>query len=453
MHLKRDIYKNLLDWKKRNEGKVLELEGSRQVGKTYILNEFAKEYRATTYINMIASSGEEFLRCWHTAKKWEPGEKRIEKPMHKALALFDPEFTDSNDHLVVIDEIQESAELFSRIREFAREFEAHFVVTGSYLGKTLEKEYFFSAGDIEKLKMETLTFSEFLDALGKRDVYDNCSLYGESDHNIYNELRDYFEIYLKIGGYPEVILHYLKTKDVNACRGKIESIIDTFTTESTKYFETSLEKNIFNKLFSSIAVTLLKEKKGTDDLLTDLSKIVFKEESGRVTKKMINAAISWLSLSHQITYCSKSINCDYLNIVDNARYYFTDLGVAYLFLRRTGEKAEVIEGILCENFVCQELIRRIRKGEIAGSVPWFGIEQSTGGELDFYVRSLLDYNNYGIEVKRGSEPTKTANALLKQKKLDILYVLKKTYGGIVENRYTVPIYLVEKITFDLDLKK
>lgn len=66
------------------------------------------------------------------------------------------------------------------------------------------------------------------------------------------------------------------------------------------------------------------------------------------------------------------------------------------------------------------------------------------------MRSRLDFSNYGIEVKRGSEPTKTANILLKQKKLGILYVLKRTYGGIADNRHTVPIYLAGKIAFDLN---
>ena len=45
MELKRDIYKELLKWEERDSGKVLELEGARQVGKTYILRKFAKEYK------------------------------------------------------------------------------------------------------------------------------------------------------------------------------------------------------------------------------------------------------------------------------------------------------------------------------------------------------------------------------------------------------------------------
>ena len=54
IELKRDIYEELLQWKKRSSGLVLELEGARQVGKTYILDKFAREqYQQYIYINMI----------------------------------------------------------------------------------------------------------------------------------------------------------------------------------------------------------------------------------------------------------------------------------------------------------------------------------------------------------------------------------------------------------------
>ena len=59
MELKRDIYEKLLDWKKRDSHKVLELRGARQVGKTYILNKFAQEnYKTFLYINMVQTTGE-----------------------------------------------------------------------------------------------------------------------------------------------------------------------------------------------------------------------------------------------------------------------------------------------------------------------------------------------------------------------------------------------------------
>lgn len=79
MELKRDIYTKLLEWKKRNSHKVLELEGARQVGKTYILDLFSREYKSYIYINMIGSTGQRFLQCLEAASNWEPGQASIEK--------------------------------------------------------------------------------------------------------------------------------------------------------------------------------------------------------------------------------------------------------------------------------------------------------------------------------------------------------------------------------------
>ena len=452
MELKRDIYKELLAWKSKSNHKVLELEGARQVGKTYILEKFAKkEYQSHVYINMIGSSGKDFLQCLETAASWEPGKKRENNPVYKAFQLYDPDFSDCEDLLIGIDEIQESSVVYSKIREFARDFKAHFIVTGSYLGKTREKEYFLSAGDTEVLTMTTLTFPEFLDAFHRRGLYESIDLYGGSDHAGYDELKSYFHIYLQIGGYPEVVTTYLESRSIPDCEAMISNLIQIFVKESSRYFDSPLELQMFEKIFSSIAATLLKEKKGTPDLTTDLTKIIFKEESGRITKKMTNYAISWLFLSHQIGYCSMSVDCSNLDIVDNCRYYFNDLGVAGYFLKLTGEPLSIIEGVLCENFVYLELVRRIRKQEIAGQVPWFAIDKRTSGELDFYVRSRIDNMDYGLEVKRGKNRANTANALLERGKLDFIYQLKNTYGGIEDRKYSVPLYLCGRIPFNLGL--
>ena len=453
IELKRDIYEELLQWKRRNSGLVLELEGARQVGKTYILDKFAREqYQQYIYINMIGESGEYFLECYEKAYHRRNVQDEAENGMAAVLKTYAPNFVDSRETIVVIDEIQESPVIYSRIREFAREFSCDFVVTGSYLGKTREKEFFLSAGDTDTLVMGTLSFPEFLGAFGKRDLYETLTLDGKDDHARYDEIKDYFDLYCQLGGYPRVVQNYLETGDLSQSRRLVERIIDIFIKESSRYFESELDIEIFGQLFQAIAIMLLKEKRGTEDLVTDLSKIVFKEESGRVSKKMINHARSWLYLSHVIGYCSKSINCDHLSIVDNCRYYYMDLGVAAYFLRKTGEPDTAIKGILCENFVYLELLNRLRNTDsIAGTVPWFAVYQQTGGVLDFYVRSLLDYKNYGLEVKAGKSAGNTASTLLEAGLLDFLYYLKgNTYGGITEDGkiQTVPLYLAGRIRFD-----
>ena len=453
MELRRNIYKKLLAWKKENTGRVLELQGARQVGKTYMLKKFGKEnFSKMVYINMAETTGKHFLQCVSIAMEWEPGKPMEETPIRKALELYDETFKDNKDTVVIIDEIQESAEIYNQIRTLAREFQAYVIVTGSYLGRTIEPDFFLPAGDMDHMVMESMTFDEFLDVFDERELYEKIDLYGKGRTEDYKKLMEYYEIYQKIGGYPAVVACYAEYRDLNKCMGLISDLINVFSDESKRYFEDIIDINMFQKLFNAIALLMMQEKQGIRDLTAELSKIAYQEESGRTTKKMINHAISWLQESHIIGYASKAVDCDYKQIKDNSRYYFLDLGIAYYFLSRTGAPYDVIKGLLAENFVYLVLRRRIENThEIAGLVPWFASYEKIKGELDFYVRSLVDYKNYGIEVKSTDASAKTARKLLEDGKLDYLYLLKgETMGGIADGRiFTVPLCLADRIEFEL----
>ena len=448
MELKRDIYKKLLDWKNENDGKVLELQGARQTGKTYILDKFAKEnYQNYIYINMAQSSGEEFLECLAQASAWKPGEPRIDRKLHKALSLFDSRFQDCSETIVVIDEIQESAKVFSKIREFARDFQAHFIVTGSYLGKTLEKGYFLPAGDITTLTLYTLTFEEFLDAFGKRSLWNSINLYGENSHTDYDELKGYYEVYCQIGGYPAVVRKYLETHDYQKCQAELAEIIHIFIQESQRYFTNVLEMNLFEQILPAIAQSMIREKKGASDLVTELSKIVYQEESGRATKKNINYAIAWLYRSHVIGFCGQANECNLINVSMNSRFYFMDVGVCRYFMNMAAADEATVRGILNENFVYISLLKKIRAMELGGISPVFGTYKE--GEIDFLVNSRSTYKTYGVEVKAGKSIGRTAQRLLEDGKVDGVYFMKgDTYGGIGKKTATIPIYLTDRVDFN-----
>lgn len=448
LELKRDIYEKLLEWKKTESGRVLELRGARQVGKTYILDKFAREnYKIYIYINMAQTSGKDFLECLNKSTAWEPGEPRKEYPLHDAFFLFDSRFRDDKDTIVVIDEIQESSQVYSLIRQFAREFDCHFVVTGSYLGKTLSKEYFQPVGDLDILTLYTLSFEEFLMAFDKRQLYQEIDLYGGSSHAEYDELRQYYDIYCYIGGYPAVVKTYLETNSLENCNTEISRVIHIFTEESQAYFNNVLDMNLFSQLLPAIAHTMVKEKTGSQDLMTELSKIVFKEESSRITKRSVNQAAAWLYRSHIINFCGKANDCNPMDVSMNSRFYFLDVGVCRYFMDMAGADSATLRGVVSENFVYIDLLKRIYALKIAGTAPMFGTYKE--GEIDFLVNSRENYKNYGVEVKAGKTEGKTAQMLLKDNKVEAVYFLKgNTYGGIADRKITVPIYLVHRVRFD-----
>ena len=134
MYLKRKIYDRLMEWKNDKSHSTLEVNGARQTGKTYIINKFADEnFKHKIYVNLFDLSGRQFMECYQKAMEWVPGNKRPEFPLHEAIRLYEPSFQDCGDTVIIIDEIQESSEIYNRIREFTRQFEARFIITGSYL--------------------------------------------------------------------------------------------------------------------------------------------------------------------------------------------------------------------------------------------------------------------------------------------------------------------------------
>lgn len=452
MYLKRKVYNRLVAWKEKSQ-MTLEVTGARQVGKTYIINKFAEEnFRKVIYINMLADSGNEFLECIKKARQWEPGQDRPSKPLHQALLFYDREFTDEEDTVVIIDEIQESSTVYNLIREFTRSFRSRFIVTGSYLGRVLNREFKLSAGDLTSIRIETLTFEEFMDALGLEDVYKRLSMYGDSDAEDYAKAEKAYEVYCQIGGYPAVVTEYLETESLQRCREKLEDVIRLFCSESIRYFEDILDTNVYDNLFCSVSRLLLREKKGLEEnsVSESLQKLVVHEYDSNISKAVCNRAINWLQSAGILDFAGKITECRILDFKARSRCFFTDLGLTGYFLRKVGADKAAINGLLQENFVFLELRRRVeRLNEMALETPAFATYK--GGEIDFFVKSLIgSEKSYAVEVKSGKNQASTGRKALDDGKVDCLLMLKgNTQGGIAESVYTIPVYLFPKFRFDL----
>lgn len=452
IYLRRSVYGRLLRWKKES-CLTLEVTGSRQVGKTYIVRKFAEEtFQKVIYINMLETSGDEFLSCIRKARQWEPGRERPQKPIHQAFFFYDKGFTDTGETVVIIDEIQESPVVYNLIREFTRDFCCRFIVIESYPGKVLDKEYKLAAGDLTSIRIETLTFEEFMDAIGKEALYQRLDLYGKSDVADYEEAEKAYEIYCQIGGYPAVVTEYLETGSFAKCREKLEDVIRLFCSESIRYFEDILDANVYDNLFCSVSRILLREKKGLaeNSVSESLQKLVVHEYDSNISKAVCNRAMNWLQSAGILDFAGKVSECRILDFKARSRCFFTDLGLTGYFLRKVGADKPAIDGLLQENFVFLELRRRVeRLHEVALETPAFATYQR--GEIDFYVKSLIGKEKrYAIEVKSGKNQAVTGKKALEDGKVDCLLLLKgNTQGGIQKETYTIPVYLFPKFRFDL----
>lgn len=361
-YLRRHVYDNLLAWKAQPNRSTLEVSGASQVGKTYIVNKFAiEQYAHKIYINLLDFSGELFLECSEKLQEDIRNGLYCENPVYELIRRYRKDFVDSENTIIIIDEIQESAAIYNWIREFARMLKSDFIIVGSYPGRLLNKEFKYSAGYLDSIEIHTLNFEEFLYAMSKHDLFEMMDLYGKSDESVYQELESLYRVYTSIGGYPAVILQYLENASIEDCNSVLLKIIKLFVNESKRYFDDILDDAVYDNMFSSIARILVKEKKGfdMDSFIEELQSIVVKDYSSNITKASVNRAIDWLYSSGIIGFAGKSPECNVLEFKAKDRCYFMDVGLTNYFLIHIGCDMRDIEEIVNENFVFLDLKRRI----------------------------------------------------------------------------------------------
>lgn len=158
--MERSIYQSLLGWKNKQERKPLILNGARQVGKTYILQEFGRrEYRQLAFFSLD--------RDQKAAEVFEKGGSTADMLM--ALSAISQVDITPNDTLVVLDEIQDCPKALEALKYFCEDRpDIHIIVAGSLLGISLHNGVSYPVGKVEELRLYPMNFLEFLGAMGKR---------------------------------------------------------------------------------------------------------------------------------------------------------------------------------------------------------------------------------------------------------------------------------------------
>lgn len=445
--IKRDAYKNLIEWKNNHTNKVLLVEGARQVGKTYLVKKFAEEnYKCVIYINLLEETGEDLLTIYDQIKEERLSGKLDRENTNSLKEMFNrfsKKFRDNEECIIIIDEIQESYKIYNMIRQFAREFNTHFIMTGSYLGRVvMQKEFWSPMGDVDFLEIKPLSFVEFIQALNLNKVYESLDLYGKSDKNDYELIYDKYKDYSEVGGYPEIVCEYLKNEKKNI-NELFEKLIRVFCEESSRYFDGDiLTTRMFEDCINAIIQVLSNSKKGLKEssYTEELQQIITKQYSSNITKENCNRVLQWFYTSKFVKDCDKLVDFDFTNIKKRQRYFLADIGMANYVMKRANILSSESNGLLNETFIYNSLLDKIP------TTPMFAVYGD--GELDFVYRDRDSGYVYGIEVKSGKNSGKTITKSLVNGKINFAIYLKGlTEGGSASRIYTIPIFLFPKFNF------
>ena len=205
--MKRSATNQLLEWKESDDRKPLVLKGARQVGKTWLMKEFGRQfYSEMFYFNF--DEEDELKSVFETNKD---AHRIIE-----LLGMIKGKKILPQKHLIIFDEVQECPAALNSLKYFCENAnEYHIISAGSLLGTLLAQPKSYPVGKVNVLNISPMTFAEFLEAVdsGLYDYYSSIQKGQKIEEIFHRRLLEVYNYYLIIGGMPECVSSWIKYKD------------------------------------------------------------------------------------------------------------------------------------------------------------------------------------------------------------------------------------------------
>ncbi|MDR0831196.1 MAG: ATP-binding protein [Prevotellaceae bacterium] len=379
----RKIIKQLIDWKQDKNRKPLILEGARQTGKTYILQQFGKEhYKNVAYINMENAS-DELKQIFSGSISPRRIVQQLELMFGFAILL--------EKTLLIFDEVQEIPRALTSLKYFCEEApEYHVVASGSLLGIFLHPGTSFPVGKVDFMKMQPMDFEEFLIANGEQQLVDFARKNVNDLKFLTEKLYDYFKYYLVIGGMPEVVQSWIIDKNIEKVEKIQDTILQTYIRDFSKHVKEH-ESIRIKQVFDSLPEQFAKKNE----------KFIYGVVREGARAREYELAIEWLlaaGIARRVNCvkCGDKLPLRAYNERNSFKLYFIDVGLFRYFAKIPTsivlDKTAIFDefnGLLVEQYVLQEL----NKYEL------FYWTSGSQAEVDFVMQ--LDGQIVPIEVKSG----------------------------------------------------
>ena len=431
--LKRKIEQALTDWKNTPNHSPLIIKGCRQCGKTYSVRDFAKKnYKHEVYLNFFKNPS--YISIFD-------GSLEIDNLIMMMSALLGPSAVfKPGETVIILDEIQDCPEARTALKFFREDGRFDVIGTGSLLGvKGYGKQpKSIPVGSETVIEMHPLDFEEFLWANGITpqviDMLKKC--FDEEKpvpEALHEKMRQLILQYTVVGGMPEVVDTFVKTKQMNSVLALQRDIVRSYEDDMVKYADDK-DKPLIKECFQSIPKQLSKENK----------KFQYSVVKKGGTASKFQGSIQWIEDAGIIARCYNldlpELPLDGNAIDDIFKVYMQDTGL-FVSTLEDGTQFDILQGNLYgykgaifENLMADIFTKMGRK--------LYYYHKHSGLEIDFVIRYKSGATL--IEVKATTGNTKSTKTILAHpEKYHVAGAIKLgDYNvGRNEKMLTIPIYM------------
>lgn len=428
--MKRKIMDSLCQWRTKEGRMPLVLNGARQVGKTYILEEFGKQFYAhTVRFNLEADTRARAV---------------FEEDLNPQNIILQLESISSqrilpHETLLILDEIQASERALTALKSFCEQApEYHVCAAGSMLGVAIHREKFsFPVGKVDELQLFPLDFEEFLWALSKDSLAEQIRQHAVNNTKMptamHEEALALWRQYMVVGGMPAVVAEYARTNSVVHVADIQQRILNEYVADMAKYASPTTSVKI-RACYNSIPAQLAKEN----------HKFQYKVVQRGGSATIFGESIEWLNYAGVVLKCQEvekaMIPLAAYTELGDFKLYMSDIG---LLIMKSGMPSSMLlsptpidntfMGAIAENYVAQALAAR--------QIPLYYWRNNNTAELDFLLQR--DPAIIPIEVKKGVHTrAKSMNQFRQTYHPELAIRISQKNFGLEEGLRSVPFYAV-----------
>ena len=452
--MRRKIYDKLLEWKKSHKGDTaLLIEGARRIGKSYIVEEFArKEYESYILVDFSKVNPQvmEFFNLY--LDDLDMLFMNLELYFRRKLTPRQTKGEEARS-LVIFDEVQFCPRARAAIKHLVADRRYDYIETGSLISIKKNVKDIMLPSEEHAIEMFPMDFEEFLWAMGDEMLMPYIRLRFDKRlpmEAFHRRAMDYFRQYLIVGGMPQAVLKYMETRDFEKVDEVKRDILALYRNDIHKYADNQETK--VAAIFEEIPGQLQKHEK----------KFVLSALQSEARMRDYSQAFFWLSDAKIINCCynstAPSIGLKLNEERTTLKCYMGDTGLlishafdergivsADLYRKLMFDKLEVNEGMLVENIVAQMLRAAGHKLYFFSNSSRTSVEDRM--EIDFLIAKPVTTSRHNIspiEVKSGQRYT--LNSLRKciakySSQLSMPYVLHDKDVKIEDGIVYLPIYM------------